>query len=143
MQENITTMNNDRLEIDNLVRLFFAIFTNTNHKQPDWSIIDDVCIPETIIIKKEGEKETVYSLQSFIEPRRIILINGTITDFEERETNNETNIIRNLAQRCSRYEKTGYLNGNYFQEYGNKLFQLINTSRGWKINSIIWEDDKP
>ena len=42
----------DKLEIDTIVKIFFDIFTNTNYKQPDWTIINNVCISETIIIKK-------------------------------------------------------------------------------------------
>jgi hypothetical protein len=48
----------------------------------------------------------------------------------------------NIAQRFSRYQKSGYLNGTYFKEYGSKFFQFIKTNNGWKINSLIWEDDK-
>jgi hypothetical protein len=64
-----------------------------------------------------------------------------LTAFEEKETTATTTIIGNIAQRFSKYEKSGYLNGLYFKEYGNKFFQLIKTTNGWKINALIWEDD--
>ena len=134
--------NNEKSEIDNIVKVFFNIFTNTNHKQPDWIIIDTVCIPETIIIKKSDAAESVYNLISFIEPRKKILTDGTLTNFEESETTEETRIIGNIAQRFSKYQKSGYLNGTYFKEYGTKFFQFVKTNNGWKITSLIWEDDK-
>ena len=130
----------DKLEIDNIVKIFFSIFTNTNHMQPDWAIINTVCMAQTIIIKKRGATEEIYTLNSFIEPRKKILIDGTLTVFEEHETDEETKIIGNIAQRSSAYEKSGYLNGNNFKGSGNKFFQFIKTSNGWKINSLIWED---
>jgi hypothetical protein len=130
----------DKQSIDQLIQNFFSIFNNT-HQQPDWNLIHQICIPETIIIKKTGLTETVYNLQSFIEPRRKILSDGTLTAFEEKETTATTTIIGNIAQRFSKYEKSGYLNGLYFKEYGNKFFQLIKTTNGWKINALIWEDD--
>ncbi len=133
----------DQVEIDNITKLFFSIFTNTDQKLPDWTLINKTCIPETIIIKKTDDTETVYNLDSFIEPRRKILTDGTLTGFEETETKEETQIIGNIAQRCSRYQKSGYLNGKHFREYGAKLFQFVKTNKGWKINSIIWEDEKP
>ena len=132
----------DKTLIDNTAKLFFDIFTNTGNKQPDWELIYEICIPKAIIIKKIGSTEKVYSLQSFIEPRKIILSDGTLTDFEENEINEETRIIGNIAQRFSRYQKTGFLNGKSFKEYGNKFFQFIKTNDGWKINSLVWEDDK-
>lgn len=131
----------DKSEIDHLIKVFFDIFTNTNQQQPDWTIIYTVCIPETVIIKKDNATEAVYNLQSFIEPRRKILSDGTLTNFEERETAEETKIIGNIAQRFSKYQKSGYANGAYFNGQGNKFFQFIKTSKGWKINSLIWEDD--
>ena len=133
-------MNNEE-EIAELVGVFFGIFTNTNGKQPNWTIINEVCIPETIIIKKQGLSETVYDLHSFIAPRREILSNGTLTGFEEAEIKSETKIAGNIAQRFSKYQKSGYLNGTYFREYGNKFFQFIKTAAGWKINAVIWEDE--
>ena len=135
-------MDADKLEVDNLVKVFFSIFNNTEQKQPDWTIIYRICIPETIIIKKIGVGEAVYHLESFIEPRKKILTDGTLTNFEETETKEETKIIGGIAQRFSKYQKSGYLNGVYFKEYGNKFFQFIKTGNGWKINSLIWEDEK-
>jgi Rieske Fe-S protein len=132
----------NKLEIDHITKVFFDIFNNTNQKEPDWTIINHVCIPETIIIKKSDTSEVVYNLDSFIDPRRKILTDGTLTDFQESEINEETKIIGNIAQRFSKFQKYGYLNGNYFKEYGNKFFQFIKTNHGWKINSLIWEDDK-
>jgi hypothetical protein len=142
MQDNSETTYPDKLEIDSLTKLFFGIFTNINRQQPDWTIINNICIPETVMIKKSDTAEVVYNLQSFIEPRRKILSDGTLTNFEESEIKEETKIIGSIAQRFSKYQKSGYLNGEYFKEYGNKFFQFIKTTDGWKINSLIWEDDK-
>ena len=135
-------MHTDKTEIDKITKSFFGIFTNTNKTQPDGTMINNVCIPQTVIIKKSGVAETVYNLENFIGPRKIILTDGTLTDFEERETKEETKIIGNIAQRFSQYEKSGYFNGSYFKMYGNKFFQFIKTQQGWKINSLIWEDDE-
>ncbi len=142
MQNNSERNYSDKSEIDNIVNVFFDIFTNTNQKQPDWTIINNVCIPETVIIKKSDAAEVVYNLNSFIEPRRKILTDGTLANFQESEIEEETKITGNIAQRFSKFQKSGYLNGVYFKEYGNKFFQFIKTNNGWKINSLIWEDDK-
>jgi len=139
MKDNNT--NSDRSEIDNLTKTFFDIFTNASQRQPDWTIISKVCIPETVIVKMNEGAEIVYDLTSFIEPRRKILTDGTLVNFQEVEIESETKIIGNIAQRYSRYQKSGYLNGTYFKEFGNKFFQFVKTKDGWRINSLIWEDD--
>ncbi len=132
----------DKLLIDQLTKTFFSVFTNAHQQQPDWKLIHTLCLPETIIVKMTGTTEAIYDLQSFIEPRRKILSDGTLTEFEESEIFEETRIVGHIAQRYSKYQKSGYLNGNHFQEYGSKFFQFIKTINGWKINAVIWEDDK-
>ena len=110
----------DKQAIDQVTGTFFRIFNNIDH-QPDWDLINSICIPQTIIIKKEGIHETVYNLESFVEPRKKILSDGSLTSFKEWETKEETRIIRNIAQRFSTYEKSGCLNGRSFHEKGYKF----------------------
>jgi hypothetical protein len=131
----------DKLAIDKLTAAFFSVFTNTNGVQPSWEAIHNTCIPEVVIIKHSGQEHVVYNLNSFIEPRKKILSDGTLTEFSEKEVSEETVIIDHIAQRYSRYEKSGHLNGVHFHEYGNKLFQFIKTDVGWRISSVVWEDE--
>jgi RimJ/RimL family protein N-acetyltransferase len=130
----------DKLLIDELTQNFFGIFTNKD-QQPEWNLIKTLCLPETLIIKKAGDTETIYNLGTFMEPRKKILSDGTLKGFEEREIKEETTVVGNIAQRFSMYRKSGYLEEKHFTEYGNKLFQFVKTTHGWKISSVIWEDD--
>ncbi len=88
-----------------------------------------------------GLDEEVYNLKSFIQPRRALLTNGSLVEFSEIEVSERTVIISNMAQRISKYKKDGILNGIFFEQTGTKFFQLIKTVDGWKIVSVIWEDD--
>lgn len=130
----------DKILIDQLTKTFFGIFTNTAAREPGWDTIRQLCLPETIFIKKTGLTQDIYNLHTFIEPRRKILSDGTLTNFEESEINSETKIIGNIAQRSSTYQKAGCLNGARFREQGHKCFQYIKTTEGWRINALIWED---
>ncbi len=132
----------DKYNIDQLTKSFFNVFTNSNKQEPNWSLIHTICLPETTILKKSSNEEEVYNLNTFIEPRKKILSDGTLTEFEEYEIFEETRILNNIAQRYSNFQKHGYFNGTYFKEKGNKLFQYVKTNDGWKISSVIWEDDK-
>jgi hypothetical protein len=104
----------DKFHIDNITKQFFDVFNTTNQRQPEWTILDKICIAETIIIKKTGLTQTIYDLPGFIEPRKSILTNGTLTDFQETELEEETKIVGHIAQRHSKYQKTGNLNGAAF-----------------------------
>lgn len=130
----------DKAIIDGVISQFFRVFHNKT-AAPDWQLLYSICIPETLILKKEGAGHATYNLESFIEPRRTILSDGTLTDFEESETAEQTLIVNNIAQRYSKYEKCGCLRGNYFSGTGTKFFQLVRTPQHWKITAIIWEDD--
>lgn len=138
----VYAITNDKLIIDQLTKSFFNIFTNINKQQPNWDSIHTICLPETIIIKKSNNEEEVYNLNTFIEPRKKILSDGTLKEFEEYEIVEETKILGNIAQRYSKFQKNGYFKESYFKEQGNKLFQFVKTANGWKINSVIWEDIK-
>jgi len=130
----------DKFLLDSLTRSFFSLFTNRN-KQIDLEIINELCLPEILIIKKAGLKEEIYSLKTFLEPRKKILTDGTLISFEEKEIQEETKIIGGIAMRSSKYSKSGYLNGTYFKQTGDKFFQFIKTVNGWKISSVLWEDE--
>ncbi|KIO78498.1 hypothetical protein TH53_03405 [Pedobacter lusitanus] len=136
------TIATDKFLIDDLTAHFFSIFTNLPPQKPDWEKIRQICLPQTLIIKKGDNGEDIYDLKTFIEPRREILSDGTLTSFEEKELISETRITGNIAQRFSKYNKSGYLNGEAFETNGHKLFQFVKTSAGWKINAVIWEDEK-
>lgn len=138
---NVFAITRDKFLIDQLTKAFFSVFNNVNDQIPEWETLYKICIPETIIIKKESDKETVYNLQSFIEPRKKILADGTLTNFEEKETSAQTLISNNIAQRFSSYEKSGVFNHAPYSGKGHKMFQFLNTSSGWKINAISWEDE--
>src|SRR5207342_177700 len=97
MNSNIDTHAADKIEINNLTKQFFNLFDNTDLKIPDWTTAQRICIPEIIIIKKTGLTEVVYNLTNFIEPRKTILSDGTLTNFQEHEIQEETQIIGHIA----------------------------------------------
>ncbi|MBV8251547.1 MAG: hypothetical protein JO154_02990 [Chitinophaga sp.] len=134
-------MKPDNIEIDQLVKSFFSVFTNVNGHTPDFTLIFQLCIPAAVIIKKSGLQEEIYNLQTFIAPRKQLLTDGRLTDFEEKETSGITQVLGNIAQRTSKYVKHGLLNGAEFSGRGNKLFQFIKTTTGWKIAAVVWEDE--
>ncbi|RQO70112.1 N-acetyltransferase [Pedobacter sp. KBW06] len=130
----------DELLLNRLVHRFFGIFNNVNGHQPDWEEMRETCLPEAVFIKKTGLEEEIYHLESFVTPRMKILADGTLKEFKEWEVSAATKISGNIAQRFSKYEKSGALNGVPFKASGNKIFQFIKTREGWRISALVWED---
>lgn len=133
-------IDSDKAQIDQLVRDFFSAFTNKGRK-PDLEVLSKVCTNEATIVKNTRGIYEHYDLESFIRPRKALLSNGTLQDFEEYEVDEQTTITRNIAQRLSYYQKEGILNQEPFSEKGCKMFQLIKHNDTWKINSVIWDDE--
>jgi RimJ/RimL family protein N-acetyltransferase len=139
---NIYSVTADKVMINAITKTFFSLFTNTNNNIPNLEAIHQICLPGAVIMKQENKSVQVYDLDSFIRPRQAILIDGTLTDFEEYEVEEDTRIINHIAQRFSRYQKSGFLNGQRFEARGAKLFQYAKNHEGWKISAVIWEDEK-
>jgi len=131
----------DKLSIDEITKSFYGAFANTNERQPNWELLNSLCVLKIMLINKTEISHTVYNLASFIQPRQKILTDGTLTEFEEVETQEQTKIIKNIAQRYSKYQKSGILEGKLFKQKGHKFFQFVKTNEGWKISSVIWEDE--
>lgn len=135
-----TNVEKDQLDIDKLTARFFDLFTNKNGRTPNVKDIENIFIEEGLIISNTTAKPLIYGLQDFIEPREKILSDGTLTDFSESEVSHKTDIFGNIAQRFSLYEKSGKLNGQYFQSEGMKTIQFVKIDTEWKMASVAWSD---
>lgn len=132
----------DQRAIDALVRAFFGLFSNRGGVRPNLHAIFDLCIPEAVISKCVSSTPEIMSLEAFIAPREALLSNGTLTDFEERETAHHTQVFGNVALRSCTYAKSGVLNGVPFDARGAKVFQFIKGPRGWRISAVAWDDER-
>lgn len=131
----------DKLSLNFLTANFYAVFTNTNERIPNLESLNSLCLSTCDIVKKQGFSEEYFSLQKFIEPRKIILTNGLLRDFEEMEISETTTITDLKAFRISKYKKSGIDKGSAFHSSGTKKFSFVKSSYGWKIASFEWEDD--
>lgn len=130
----------DKAEIGKLTRSFFSLFDNTAG-EPDFSRIFESCTSSAGIIKQTGKYSEIYDVKSFVEPRKKMLMDGTLQQFSEFETDEETRIIGNIAQRYSKFRKKGILHGKIFEGSGHKFFHFVKNDDGWRIAHVIWEDE--
>lgn len=130
----------DKLAIDQLASTFFAAFTTVNGQPPAVESIYDLFVAEGRIFKG-GPEQTCYDVGEFVRPRLTLLTTGELTEFHEEETGAQTEIAGDLAQRFSRYRKSGILSGAPFEGRGSKSFQFLRTPAGWRITSLTWIDE--
>jgi len=132
----------DRATIDDLVRRFFAAFTNEHGAAPDAAGLADLFIPAAVIVKAVADEPQVYSVRGFIDPRVEILTDGTLMHFREEETAARTDILGNVAQRVSQYRKFGVMSGERVDGKGVKVFQFVRTAAGWRLSALAWDDEQ-
>lgn len=133
-------MNVDKDAIDALTSAFFRAFTNDGGTAPNIDGLYELFIPQAVIVNNVKGSTQVYDVRGFIEPRREILTNGSLTDFREWEVSERTEIFANIAHRFSRYEKSWMAGGQPHAGAGAKSIQFARTPAGWKIAALIWDD---
>jgi ribosomal-protein-serine acetyltransferase len=135
------TTNIDKCAIDELTRAFFGALTNMGGAAPNLDVLYELLLPEAIIIKNIKAVPVVYDVNGFVEPRRTLLTDGSLVDFSEEETSERTEVFGNIAQRFSRYKKSWTSQEVSFSGSGANSFQFVRTSAGWKIASVVWDDN--
>ena len=131
----------DRAAIARIVRTFFAAFTSGPDSADRLDRLRAVFLPEAVIVKTCGEP-AVYTVDSFIAPRRDLLSGGTLTGFREWELSGRTEIFGDIAQHFTSYAKEGVLDGTPFTGRGMKTLQFVRTPAGWRISAVAWDDER-
>jgi ribosomal-protein-serine acetyltransferase len=139
--DGLDTIDIDKNAIDELTRAFFGSLANIGGVVPNLDVLYEILLPEAIVIKNIKALPVVYDVKGFVEPRRALLTDGSLVDFSEEETSEQTGIFGNIAQRFSRYKKSWSADGVSFSGSGTNSFQFVRTSAGWKIASVVWDDD--
>lgn len=133
----------DQEKINHLTAAFFQVFTNIDGRDAQVQKLHDLFIPEGLLISNTGGHTAVFTVQEFHHSRQAMLSDGTLTQFQERETDHSTDLMGNIAQRECQYVKSGIMNGIPFSSYGRKSLQFIKTGDEWRLTSVVWCDHQP
>lgn len=131
------TTDKDQTEIDLLIEGYYAFFKNSNQ---DWEMIQRFFTAKATITKVFQRNIEQFDVAAFLAPRKKLLTNGTLTEFSEVEIERHTQIEGQIAHRFSGYRKNGLWEGKLYAGSGTKSFQLVKTTDGWKIHSLLWDD---
>ncbi|MFI7428688.1 GNAT family N-acetyltransferase [Micromonospora sp. NPDC049836] len=137
------TTGRDEEEIQVLVRRYFDAFTSGPGVDERMAALRDAMLPGAIIVRTCGATPTVYDVDAFIEPRRAMLTDGTLTDFQEEARSGRLDLFGDIAQWFGRYAKKGRMNDTPYTGGGMKSIQFVRTDAGWRISAAVWDDDRP
>ena len=134
-------MDDDRAQIAEIVRTFFAAFTSGPDLGSRLDGLQDVFLPEALVVRTCGVPMS-YDVDSFIEPRRELLTSGRVTDFREWELDGSTRTFGDVAHHWCTYAKEWVEDGEQVTGAGAKSIQLVRTETGWRISSLAWDDER-
>lgn len=133
----------DRAEIESLVRCFLDAFTSGDGVDERMAALRRAMLPGARIVRTCGAEPVAYDVDSFLEPRRTMLTDGTLTDFHEEVRSGRLDVFGDIAQWFGRYAKEGVKDGVPLAGGGMKSVQLVRTGAGWRISAVAWDDDRP
>lgn len=132
----------DLEELRAMVRCFFAAFTSGTATEVDVRLdaLRRVLLEQAVIIRTCGTEPTAYEVESFISPRRAMLVDGTLMNFTERPTGGRIEIFGDVAHWFGSYTKDGEYQGAPYPGAGMKSIQFVRTGTGWRISAVAWDD---
>ncbi|WP_243706158.1 GNAT family N-acetyltransferase [Micromonospora sp. KC721] len=137
------TTSSDQEEIHALIRCYFDAFTSGSRVDEQMAALRDAMLPGAVIVRTCGTEPEVYDVDAFIQPRRAMLTDGTLTDFHEQARLGRLDVFGDIAQWFGRYVKQGRRNGVPYAGGGMKSMQFVRTDAGWRISAAAWDDDCP
>lgn len=148
----ITTTNPDSLAykvpddsaITKAVNDAYAAISFKEGEKPRTAEIKNYFIPEAqfIAFRSDTGREQIMGMGQFAAAYQQFIEGNHIHFFNEKELFGRTEQFGRVAERISTYAT--YLNKpDTPAARGVNSFQLIKTPSGWKVSSIIWDEEKP
>ena len=130
-------------EIERLTSAFFDAVSFPSGARPDYERIRDLFVERGLLVKNTGDVPEITTVDEFIAPRQQLVDSGRLTAFAETETSHSTDVFGHIGQRLSVYAKSGTQDGAAFAANGVISTQFALTPAGWRIVSMIWDDERP
>jgi hypothetical protein len=128
--------------ISHLTAAFFEAVSFPSGGRPDYERIRTLFVDRGLLVKNTGDAPEISTVDEFIAPRQQLVDSGRLTAFSETESSHSTEVFGNIAQRLSVYAKSGTQDGADFDALGVISTQFIRTPHGWRILSMIWDDER-
>ncbi|MFJ3959141.1 DinB family protein [Arthrobacter sp. NPDC090010] len=132
----------DRAEIIDLLQRFFSAFVPGPAVHRGAGILREALLPEAVIIRAGNGSTAVYGVAEFIEPRVELLSRGELLGFREWADSARIDLFGDIAQLWCGYAKSWSQDGLDHRGRGLKGIHCVRASTGWRISSIIWEDER-
>lgn len=136
-----TEKENKELEsIDQVIAKVFEAICFTEEEGPNMHRLKSLFVKEGLLINYNEEEPLILPVTQFVKHFEQLAADGVIPSLEDKELRHETRVYDRVAHRYSFYE-AGFKPADEPFARGVNSIQLINTSEGWKLTSMAWNDD--
>ncbi len=132
----------DLLEIDRIVRAFFAAFVSGPESATRLAHLRTLFLPGAPVVRTCGTEPVLSSVEEFIAPREALLSGDALVDFREWQVTGRTDLFGDIAHWFGSYAKAWEQDGTTFSGRGMKSLQLVRTGEGWRISAAAWDDER-
>jgi hypothetical protein len=133
----------DETAIDRLLQALYEVISFVEGGEPDWQRMASLFSPHARITRITPEATDYYDLRGFQDMAKELLDLGIFTSFHERELVRSQRIFGGFAHVLSAYEtKQGESATEPFARGVNSL-QLIREPDGWRVLSLLWDEEGP
>lgn len=133
----------DETAIDLLLRDLYEVISFVEGGEPDWQRMATLFSPHARITRITPEATDYYDLHGFQEMAKELLELGTFTSFHEREVVRSQRIFGGFAHVLSAYETKQSEGAREPFARGVNSIQLIRESDGWRVLSLLWDEEGP
>jgi hypothetical protein len=137
-----SSLDHDKRQIDSCIKNLYRFLSYTNGKTENVDSLSSLFIPDGKLTANFGDQPKTWSVQQFIEFVKDGYTKQSITDREEIELFEKTEIFGKISQRISTYKINFLINEKIEQRRGINSIQLLKINEKWLINSLIWDTEK-
>jgi len=129
-------------ELGSVLRGFFAAVSFTD-QPPAYDRLHELFAEGGTLIRNSGPAPEVTTVDQFVISRQELVQSGALTAFQELEITGITEVFGKVAHRFSSYTKRGVMDGAAFEGRGVISTQFVETTQGWRISAMAWDDERP
>lgn len=136
------TSSSDREAVAALLGTFFAAFTSGPDVGERVQGLRALFLPGAVVVRTCGDEPQLLDVDAFVSPRAALLTAGSVQEFREWELDGRTELFGDVASHVCSYAKSWVQDGTPATGRGVKALHLVRTAAGWRISSLVWDDER-
>lgn len=138
-----TTPGTTETEIGALLAALYEVISFEEGGEPDWERMKTLFSPHARLTHVTPEGVDHLDLAAFQRMGRELIELGTYTSFHERESRRCLHVFGDVAHVLSAYETRRAPDALEPFARGVNSIQLVREGPGWRVLSLLWDEERP